>query len=654
MEKTAKKNNTVLIMVIYLAGIFMGAIDTGIVTPARTIIQNSMGVDGNTGIWMITIYTLAYAASIPIMGKLADRLGRKYVYIISIILFGTGSLFCGLSHSTGSFEMLLISRVIQAIGGGGIVPVATAEFGTSFPEEKRGTALGLVGAVYGVANVFGASAGSAVLDIVGADNWQFIFYINLPITLFIVIAGLKVLNNNKTENLAKIDAAGTFVLTVMVLSLLYGLKKIDFFSFSQSIMNKDVYLFLLIFVLLVPIFVVIEKKAQDPVLNLKYFTNRNIIITMLLSFASGFVMMGVIFVPDFSQNALKIPSGSGGYLVIALGLFSATGATVSGRLIDKYGAKLVLMFGFIVSIIGAVFLSFVATRYPGYVTVIGGLVLMGLGMGFTIGTPLNYMMLANTDGSEANSALATLSLVRSIGTAIAPAIMVGFISHAGMGVQPKIMEVLPQHMAFPDIPYSQEVTDSINSLKDNPMTAAMFEGVKIPDMSSMDGFNMSEGTDLQMPEELITKLQSSDIMTITENMKLVSQGVFNQMMPGVITKIQSGLDQGISGISMGIQQMQDTKPRMTGDTYEASSMQGTITQLTGLRDKMILLKEAIPDAFSKAEEGYMQGIDDKEDEIQKVFQATLNEGYKNVYMTSTAAAFAAIALLMFYKRPARK
>ena len=84
MRVKEKKLNLGLIMAVYLLGIFMGAIDTGIVTPARTIIQNDLMVNDNTGIWMITIYTLAYAASIPIMGKLADKYGRKYVYLTSI------------------------------------------------------------------------------------------------------------------------------------------------------------------------------------------------------------------------------------------------------------------------------------------------------------------------------------------------------------------------------------------------------------------------------------------------------------------------------------------------------------------------------------------------------------------------------------------
>lgn len=158
-------------MALYLLGIFMGALDTGIITPARPLISTQLGVDESAGIWMITIYTLAYAAAIPIMGKLADRSGRKPIYLLSIALFGAGSLLCGLSQDVGSFGMLIAARALQAIGGGGILPIATAEVGTTVPQERRGLALGLVGAVYGVANIFGASAGSLVLQIAGAENW---------------------------------------------------------------------------------------------------------------------------------------------------------------------------------------------------------------------------------------------------------------------------------------------------------------------------------------------------------------------------------------------------------------------------------------------------------------------------------------------------
>ena len=118
-------------MSLYLLGIFMGALDTGIVTPARTIIQNDLGVDDQTGIWMITGYTLAYAASIPVMGKLADRYGRKQIYLTAILLFGVGSLLCGLAQDTGSFGFLIAARAIQAVGGSSTRCCGVMSFGST-------------------------------------------------------------------------------------------------------------------------------------------------------------------------------------------------------------------------------------------------------------------------------------------------------------------------------------------------------------------------------------------------------------------------------------------------------------------------------------------------------------------------------------------
>ncbi len=564
MGTDTKKQNFALVMFLYLAGIFMGALDTGIVTPARTLIQNQLGVDAATGIWMITIYTLAYAASIPVMGKLADKFGRKYVYLVSILLFGVGSLFCGLSQDLNSFSLLLVARAVQAIGGGGILPIATAEFGTAFPPEKRGMALGLVGGVYGIANIFGASVGSVIISIFGQNNWQFIFYVNIPITLFIVAAGIFTLRNNKPGRTGKIDGLGILTLVVMILSLLYGLKNLDFFNIGGTIGTTGVYPFLAVFAALIPVFIVVERRAQDPVMNLGYFTNRNIVLTLLISFVSGFVLMGVIFIPQFSENALKIATGSGGYLVIILGLFSGIGAPISGKLIDKFGAKVVLGFGFLMSIIGALFLVLVTTAHPSLLTVLISLALIGTGMGFTIGTPLNYMMLANTEEKESNSALATLSLVRSIGTAVAPAIMVGFLAHAGAALQTDVMKLLPKDVSLPELPYAQEISDTFNQLKADPNMQGKLQGMEMPDLAAMTtmDISMGENPSSTMPSDLVNLMKNSDVTTITQNAKTLASRMFDLMTPDVIAKIQVGIGKGVDGIGQGVVELKDAIPQM--------------------------------------------------------------------------------------------
>ncbi len=655
MKRKDRKLNFGLIMVVYLLGIFMGAIDTGIVTPARTIIQNNLMVNENTGIWMITIYTLAYAASIPIMGKLADKYGRKYIYLISISLFGIGSLFCGLSQSFESFTVLLIARVVQAIGGGGILPIATAEFGTTFPKEKRGLALGLVGGVYGLANIFGASAGSAIIDIFGQNNWQFIFYINVPITLFILIAGIISLPNTKGTAVKKIDLLGITTLTLMVLSILYGLKNIDYFDFANTFQSTSVYPYLIVFIVLLPIFLFIEKKAEDPVINISYFKNLRIVITLFISFITGIIIMGMIFVPQFAENSLQISSGSGGYFVIILGVFAGLGAPFSGKLIDKYGAKVVLGIGFIASILGSVYLIFYAASHPSLFSVVVCLVLLGIGIGFTMGTPINYMMLDNTRVEESNSALATVSLIRSIGTAIAPAIMIGFISHAGMSVQGNIMKLFPNEVTVPPLPYAQELTDEFNQLKANPSMADKLEGIDIPDLTAMEHiqFDMNSNTgDIQLSEEIIETLQASDVTTIADNSKMMADYMFSQMTPSIIAKITSGIDSGISGINDSISQLTqaiDAMPSNPAMQDKIDKMNEAKLQMTGTVEKMTTLEGALPSAFETAKTNYLAEIEGNRNAIVNEFQTVLNNGFKQVYSTVAIASLLAMIVLMLYR-----
>jgi EmrB/QacA subfamily drug resistance transporter len=661
MTEKLKRNNLGMIMAVYLAGIFMGALDTGIVTPARTIIQNHLMVTEKAGIWMITIYTLAFAASIPVMGKLADKYGRKYIYLFSIFLFGIGSLFCGLSQSLNSFSVLLIARAIQAVGGGGIMPVATAEFGTTFPVAKRGMALGLVGGVYGIANIFGASAGSAIMDLFGTGNWQFIFYVNIPITIFIIAAGMIFLSNNKSSgSVRKTDIWGILILTIMILSFMYGLKNLDFFNITGTFTNIKVYPFLLAFIILLPLFVFAEKSAEDPVMNLSFFTNRGILITLILSFAVGMNMMGMIFVPQFSENALRRASGSGGYFVIILGLFAGAGAPLSGKLIDKYGPKLILALGFIITVAGSLFLVIITTASPGNFTIFISLMLVGLGMGFTIGTPLNYMMLENTKNEESNSALATLSLVRSIGTVIAPAIMIGFISHAGANISGNIMAILPEKIAFPSLPYSEEITEKFDKMKNNPMMKNIYKNAEIPDFSKMTVAeismkNMNSG--YRMPAGMIDLMKSSDVTNITDNIKIISGSMFSEMSGKIINNIQSGIQKGIDRISgkgmpKGMPSVNSgsngTKPGAKPDMNSMiSSMKKNNDDLIF---KMTAMKTAVPDAFQTAETNYLKEIDGKKEIIEKAFQDTLNGGFKQVYLTVTISSVAALIILLFYRK----
>lgn len=475
-----KKNTTTFAIIVFLLGIFMGAIDSGIVSPARTIIANSFSLTDNMSIWVITIYTLAYAVSMPITGKLSDRYGRRKVYMISISLFAIGSFMCGLSNFFGNYQFLLFSRVIQALGGGGIMPIATAYIGSSFPLEKRGTALGLVGAVFGISTIIGPSLGSFVLDIAGSNNWGYLFFINLPISIIILALALTLKENKKEGSLKKMDLKGSAMITIVILSLMYGLTNLNFHDLANSIQDLHVWPFLLIFIITLPIFIWIEKRADDPVLNLNYFTNKQIALTLIISFIVGCGLMGTVFLPQFGENILKIKSGDGGYLITLFAVFTGIAAPLGGKIIDKFGVKKVLITGFSCTLIGTLYQALVTANTPTFINLFIGLVLMGFGMGFTMGTPVNYLMMSLVRPEEISSGQSTVSLVRSIGVAISPNILVNFISDAGSKVPAAIQKVLPPVTEMPSDIFtsgSSVSADTLSTFQNSDVTT-IFNTVK--------------------------------------------------------------------------------------------------------------------------------------------------------------------------------
>lgn len=443
MSESQKKNSTGIAMLVFLLGIFMGAMDSGIVSPARNVIANGLGITESASVWMITIYTLAYAVSMPITGKLADTYGRKKVYMICVILFATGSLLCGVSDIVGSYQFLLISRVIQAIGGGGIMPIATAYIGASFPEEKRGSALGMVGGVYGIATVLGPTLGSFVLSMAGDSRWGFLFLINVPISIVIIIAALKLKENKKESKVKKMDIWGSVVLSIMVASIMYCLTNLKFYDFEKSIQSIDVWPYLIIFIVFIPLFISVEKRAEDPVLNLNFFTNKQTAVTLFLSFIVGCGLMSTVFLPQFSENVLRIKKGSGGYVVTLFAVFTGIAAPLGGKFIDKFGVKKLLLLGFGVNIIGVLYQALVTAKHPNFTNLTIGLIFMGAGMGFTMGTPINYLMMSLVKPEEISMGQSTVSLLRSIGVAVSPNLLINFVSDAGRKVPGAIEKVMP-------------------------------------------------------------------------------------------------------------------------------------------------------------------------------------------------------------------
>ena len=419
------------ILTIYCIGLLIGGLYVGMIAPVRTVVQAQFGLGDGTGIWMINIYTLFYAALIPVIGKLADRYGRNLVFGVCILIFMAGSAICGLSSYGGGFWLLLLGRVVQAAGAGGMIPVATAEIGITFPREKRGFALGVAAGISGIANVLGAGVGSAVVGIAGQENWAILFFASIPVCIGVFIGARILLQSSVKSIPSRMDWSGSIFLVLFVLFLLLGLKELDFFHLVESIVRFETWGPFVGFILCAIIFYRIEKHAEDPVFHLEFLKNRRIVIILIVSFLIGCIIVAMMLIPEYAEFIMGTPIGSGGYYMLVLGLFSMAGPPLGGKLIDSFGPKKVLLLGLVIMVIGYCYLAFFVSTNPSVATLVFGLALVGLGMGFAMGAPTNYLMLDNTDPNESASAIATVSLVRQIGTTIAPAIYVGFITIEG-------------------------------------------------------------------------------------------------------------------------------------------------------------------------------------------------------------------------------
>ena len=225
MSITDNRKRNRILMVLFI-GVLMGALDIAIVAPALPALQAGFGVGDRILAWTFTIYVLFNLIGTPLMAKLSDRTGRRTIYVLDVALFALGSLVVALSPN---FAVLLIGRAMQGLGAGGIFPVASAVIGDTFPPEKRGGALGLIGAVFGLAFLIGPILGGILLGLFG---WRSLFLVNLPIALIVIVLALATLPSTRPAERRPFDWIGMTVLGVLLASLAFGINQLDTTNFG--------------------------------------------------------------------------------------------------------------------------------------------------------------------------------------------------------------------------------------------------------------------------------------------------------------------------------------------------------------------------------------------------------------------------------------
>lgn len=419
----AKKRNQILLVL--FVGVLMGALDIAIVGPALRTIHDSFKVDDRTIAWVFAIYVLFNLISVPLMAKLSDVFGRRSIYLLDVILFALGSLIVAVSPE---FWMILIGRAVQGFGAGGVFPVASAVIGDTFPPEKRGSALGLIGAVFGVAFLIGPILAGIMLKFL---SWHWLFVVNLPIALGVIIAAIRILPSGGAAQQRSFDVMGMIVLAIGLAALAYGINQIDTTNFVASLTSMNVLPFLLLAIVAAVIFVLVERSVTNPIINLNLFRSRQVSLVSIVSVGAGFAESSITFVPTLLVVTFGMTSSEASFSLWPAVIGMAIGSPTAGRMLDKYGSRVVLMLGTALTAIGMFVVLFISTGMVAFYT---SAVLVGLGLGILLGAPLRYVMLNETRTSDRASAQGVLTLNTSVGQLIGGALVGAVAASFGGGM----------------------------------------------------------------------------------------------------------------------------------------------------------------------------------------------------------------------------
>ncbi len=310
-----------------LLGLLIAALDQTIVSTALPTIVSDLGGMAHLS-WVVTAYMLAATAATPLWGKLGDQYGRKKLFQYAIVLFLIGSALCGLAQD---MPQLIGFRALQGLGGGGLIVLSMAIVGDIVPPRERGRYQGLFGAVFGATSVLGPLLGGLFVDNL---SWRWVFYINLPIGLVALVVIAAALHIPVRSSKHTIDYLGTFLIACVATCLVLVASLGATWGWgSARIVGVAV-----LGILLLAGFLLVERKAAEPVLPLKLFRIRTFTLCSAISFVVGFAMFGaMVYLPTFLQIVQGVSPTMSGVHMLPMVIGMLISSTASGQIVSRTG-----------------------------------------------------------------------------------------------------------------------------------------------------------------------------------------------------------------------------------------------------------------------------------------------------------------------------
>jgi EmrB/QacA subfamily drug resistance transporter len=412
VSRVRTRRQTLLVFAGLLMGMALAALDQTIVATALPTITGELGGLDHLS-WVVTAYLLATTVSTPLYGKLGDLYGRKRLYQSAIVIFLAGSALCGIAQSMGQ---LIAFRVLQGLGGGGLIVLAQAIIAEIVSPRERGRYQGYTGAVFGVTSVAGPLLGGFLTDEI---SWRWVFYINVPLglaALLVIVVGLPASPRRANPT---IDYAGATILTAaatcIVLLTTWGGSQYDWGS-------PVIVALALATVVLLAVLVAVERRVAEPIVPLHLFRIPTFSIATSACLILGLAMFGTVsFLPLFLQVVNGASPTNSGLLLVPQMLGMLAASVVSGQITSRTGRHKVFPVVGVGLATLMLFLLSTMSSATSQATVTVYMVLLGVGFGLTLATLLVAVqnVVAAKDLGVATS---SVNFFRSMGGAIGVAL----------------------------------------------------------------------------------------------------------------------------------------------------------------------------------------------------------------------------------------
>lgn len=413
MESELSPRRRLLILAICCLSLFIVGLDTTVVNLALPSIRQEFDASVSRLQWTIDAYTLVLASLLMLSGATADRIGRRRVFQAGLVIFGLGSLLCGFA---GSVEMLILFRMLQAVGGSMLNPVALSIITNTFTEPKeRARAIGIWGGVVGLSMAVGPVVGGALVVSVG---WRFIFWVNVPVALAALVLTALFVPESRAARPRRLDPVGQLLVILLLVGLTFGIIEGRQAGWTSPLIIGCFATAVLALVGLVRY----ERRRVEPLLDLRFFRSAPFSGATLIAVSGFAALSGFLFLNSlYLQEVRGFSALHAGLLTLPMAAMTVVFAPLSGWIVGDRGPRLPLAIaGSMLAVSGLVLSRLTETTSTP--ALLGGYVIFGLGFGM-LNAPITNSAVSGMPRAQAGVAAAIASTSRQVGASLGVAVV---------------------------------------------------------------------------------------------------------------------------------------------------------------------------------------------------------------------------------------